>query len=406
MRIHELPRRHRAARRGVDRARPSATPSRSRRGPRSPLLLDRVPSAAALPRRLGPRPGRGLRAGGGLRGLDRGDRPARAGPPPAPVGPDRLPGVDRDVAVRRAPGDAPRRAPVARRRHARGGAGRRPGRARGPHPRLGADSTGCDWRIRWRGSPAWDRCSRRWTSRWVGTSRRWRPRVRTGSPGRTAAVDRVGPDGLGPGRPARDGPGPARGRQRQRGLAALGRPDATPTATRRRRRRWPPPSSRWRPSRYHLGPCRSPAVARSRPAAATSSSPHRKKPTSASPVWFAPLMLVIMLVGVAVIVWNYTRADASVELDPVRGARPHRRRLLRHHVLEVGHATYARITEPVDLPQRLSTWWKAAGPPPAVHILWKTWVEGGGKRWTTRGISRRGAQAPVVRRSTCIFSPQ
>ncbi|HYJ61994.1 MAG TPA: cell division protein CrgA [Actinomycetota bacterium] len=39
--------------------------------------------------------------------------------------------------------------------------------------------------------------------------------------------------------------------------------------------------------------------------------PDRKKPTRASPVWFAPLMVVIMLVGVAVIVWNYTRADSA-----------------------------------------------------------------------------------------------
>jgi hypothetical protein len=39
--------------------------------------------------------------------------------------------------------------------------------------------------------------------------------------------------------------------------------------------------------------------------------PDRKKASSASPVWFAPLMVVIMLVGVAVIVWNYTRADEA-----------------------------------------------------------------------------------------------
>lgn len=39
--------------------------------------------------------------------------------------------------------------------------------------------------------------------------------------------------------------------------------------------------------------------------------PDRKKASSASPVWFAPLMVVIMLVGVAVIVWNYTRADSA-----------------------------------------------------------------------------------------------
>ena len=39
--------------------------------------------------------------------------------------------------------------------------------------------------------------------------------------------------------------------------------------------------------------------------------PDRPKKAKASPVWFAPLMVVIMLVGVAVIVWNYTRADAA-----------------------------------------------------------------------------------------------
>jgi hypothetical protein len=39
--------------------------------------------------------------------------------------------------------------------------------------------------------------------------------------------------------------------------------------------------------------------------------PDRPKKTSASPVWFAPLMVVIMLVGVAIIVWNYTRADQA-----------------------------------------------------------------------------------------------
>lgn len=39
--------------------------------------------------------------------------------------------------------------------------------------------------------------------------------------------------------------------------------------------------------------------------------PDRPKPTKASPVWFAPLMVAIMLVGVAIIVWNYTRADEA-----------------------------------------------------------------------------------------------
>jgi hypothetical protein len=35
--------------------------------------------------------------------------------------------------------------------------------------------------------------------------------------------------------------------------------------------------------------------------------PQRKKPSKQSPGWFAPLMLGIMLAGVLVIVWNYTR---------------------------------------------------------------------------------------------------
>jgi hypothetical protein len=40
--------------------------------------------------------------------------------------------------------------------------------------------------------------------------------------------------------------------------------------------------------------------------------PQRKKQVRKSPGWFAPLMLGIMLAGVLVIVWNYTRdANAS-----------------------------------------------------------------------------------------------
>ena len=57
-------------------------------------------------------------------------------------------------------------------------------------------------------------------------------------------------------------------------------------------------------------------------------------------------MVVIMLVGVAVIVWNYTRADSASNSTLFVGLGLDRRRLLRHHVLEVGHPTYAsRITD-------------------------------------------------------------
>jgi hypothetical protein len=43
--------------------------------------------------------------------------------------------------------------------------------------------------------------------------------------------------------------------------------------------------------------------------------PQRKKRSKQSPGWFAPLMLGIMLAGVLVIVWNYTRdTDASNSL--------------------------------------------------------------------------------------------
>jgi hypothetical protein len=37
--------------------------------------------------------------------------------------------------------------------------------------------------------------------------------------------------------------------------------------------------------------------------------PHRKQTTKASPRWYAPLMLVIMGLGVAVIVWNFLRGN-------------------------------------------------------------------------------------------------
>ena len=37
--------------------------------------------------------------------------------------------------------------------------------------------------------------------------------------------------------------------------------------------------------------------------------PHRKQRTKSSPKWYAPLMLVIMGLGVAVIVWNFLRGN-------------------------------------------------------------------------------------------------
>ncbi len=39
--------------------------------------------------------------------------------------------------------------------------------------------------------------------------------------------------------------------------------------------------------------------------------PQRKKVSRPSPGWFAPLMLGIMLAGVLVIVWNYTRDEEA-----------------------------------------------------------------------------------------------
>jgi len=39
--------------------------------------------------------------------------------------------------------------------------------------------------------------------------------------------------------------------------------------------------------------------------------PQRKKRTKSSPVWYGPVMLVLMGVGVLVIVWNYTRGDSA-----------------------------------------------------------------------------------------------
>jgi len=42
--------------------------------------------------------------------------------------------------------------------------------------------------------------------------------------------------------------------------------------------------------------------------------PQRKKPRKASPRWFGPLVLGVMGIGVAIIVWNYLRPDASNDL--------------------------------------------------------------------------------------------
>jgi hypothetical protein len=42
--------------------------------------------------------------------------------------------------------------------------------------------------------------------------------------------------------------------------------------------------------------------------------PHRKQRTKASPTWFAPLMLAVMGIGVAVIVWNFLRGNE--QFDP------------------------------------------------------------------------------------------
>jgi hypothetical protein len=39
--------------------------------------------------------------------------------------------------------------------------------------------------------------------------------------------------------------------------------------------------------------------------------PSRKQQTKGSPRWFGPLMLGIMGVGVAIIVWNYTRGTGE-----------------------------------------------------------------------------------------------
>jgi len=39
--------------------------------------------------------------------------------------------------------------------------------------------------------------------------------------------------------------------------------------------------------------------------------PHRKQRTSASPKWFAPEMIGLMGLGVAVIVWNFFRASGE-----------------------------------------------------------------------------------------------
>jgi len=42
--------------------------------------------------------------------------------------------------------------------------------------------------------------------------------------------------------------------------------------------------------------------------------PHRKQRSKASPKWFAPVMLALMGIGVAVIVWNFLRGNE--QFDP------------------------------------------------------------------------------------------
>jgi cell division protein CrgA len=37
--------------------------------------------------------------------------------------------------------------------------------------------------------------------------------------------------------------------------------------------------------------------------------PHRKQRSKASPAWFAPVMVAMMAVGVAIIVWNFFRPN-------------------------------------------------------------------------------------------------
>jgi hypothetical protein len=39
--------------------------------------------------------------------------------------------------------------------------------------------------------------------------------------------------------------------------------------------------------------------------------PSRKSKPKKSPRWYGPLMFVVMGIGAAVIVWNYTRGDAA-----------------------------------------------------------------------------------------------
>jgi hypothetical protein len=39
--------------------------------------------------------------------------------------------------------------------------------------------------------------------------------------------------------------------------------------------------------------------------------PQRKKRSNKSPVWYGPLMLALMGIGVVIIVWNYVRPDMS-----------------------------------------------------------------------------------------------
>lgn len=39
--------------------------------------------------------------------------------------------------------------------------------------------------------------------------------------------------------------------------------------------------------------------------------PHRKQRSKASPKWFAPVMVGLMVVGLAVIVWNFFRGNGQ-----------------------------------------------------------------------------------------------
>ncbi|MDP9184433.1 MAG: cell division protein CrgA [Actinomycetota bacterium] len=41
--------------------------------------------------------------------------------------------------------------------------------------------------------------------------------------------------------------------------------------------------------------------------------PQRKQRTKPSPKWFAPVMVLLMLIGIGVIVWNFFRTDAPFD---------------------------------------------------------------------------------------------